>query len=204
MSFDKESINIIGAGLTGLSAAITLARAGRNCNLISMLPSERAQSVMAEGGINGALNTMGEDDCTENHFNDTMKAGVYIADEEAVRGFAERAPKILMELKRLGVPFNLQNEQIQQRNFGGQKKKRTAYARSSTGKRSRRLRRIFFLRLSKSSILSPPYIAKSERMPRRGIITESSTSPTRSESRITMVGSTTETACEIRPRDFSV
>lgn len=134
MSFDKESINIIGAGLTGLSAAITLARAGRNCNLISMLPSERAQSVMAEGGINGALNTMGEDDCTENHFNDTMKAGVYIADEEAVRGFAERAPKILMELKRLGVPFNLQNEQIQQRNFGGQKKKRTAYARSSTGK----------------------------------------------------------------------
>lgn len=134
MSFDKESVNIIGAGLAGLSAAITLARAGRNCNLISMLPSERAQSVMAEGGINGALNTMGEDDCTENHFNDTMKAGVYIADEEAVRGFAERAPKILMELKRLGVPFNLQNEQIQQRNFGGQKKKRTAYARSSTGK----------------------------------------------------------------------
>ena len=134
MSFDKESVNIIGAGLAGLSAAITLARAGRNCNLISMLPSERAQSVMAEGGINGALNTMGEDDCTENHFNDTMKAGAYIADEEAVRKFTERAPEILMELKRLGVPFNLQNEQIQQRNFGGQKKKRTAYARSSTGK----------------------------------------------------------------------
>ncbi len=134
MSCDKESVNIIGAGLAGLSAAITLARAGVGCNLISMLPSERAQSVMAEGGINGALNTMGEDDCTENHFNDTMKAGVYIADEEAVRGFTERAPEILMELKRLGVPFNLQNEQIQQRNFGGQKKKRTAYARSSTGK----------------------------------------------------------------------
>lgn len=134
MSFDKESVNIIGAGLAGLSAAITLSRAGTVCNLISMLPSERAQSVMAEGGINGALNTMGEDDCTENHFNDTMKAGVYIADEEAVRGFTERAPEIFMELKRLGVPFNLQNEQIQQRNFGGQKKKRTAYARSSTGK----------------------------------------------------------------------
>ena len=47
MSFDKESINIIGAGLTGLSAAITLARAGRNCNLISMLPSERAQSAIS-------------------------------------------------------------------------------------------------------------------------------------------------------------
>lgn len=134
MSFDKESVNIIGAGLAGLSAAITLARTGTVCNLVSMLPSERAQSVMAEGGINGALNTMGEDDCTENHFNDTMKAGVYIADEEAVRGLTERAPEILMELKRLGVPFNLQNEQIQQRNFGGQKKKRTAYARSSTGK----------------------------------------------------------------------
>ena len=128
------SINVIGAGLAGLSAAITLARENIKCNLISLLPSERAQSVLAEGGINGALNTMGEDDKPEYHMADTLKAGVYIADEEAVRGLTENAPLILKEMKRLGVPFNLKNEQIQQRNFGGQKKKRTAYAKSSTGK----------------------------------------------------------------------
>ena len=57
-------INIIGAGLAGLSAAITLASHGQACRLFSLQPSERAQSVLAEGGINGALDTMGEGDTT--------------------------------------------------------------------------------------------------------------------------------------------
>ena len=127
-------VNIIGAGLAGLSAAISLAKSGIACNLISNFPSERAQSVMAEGGINGALNTMGEEDNTENHFEDTMRAGCYIADEAMVRGLTENAPDIIRYLSSIGVPFNLKKDIIQQRNFGGQKKKRTAYAKSSTGK----------------------------------------------------------------------
>ena len=127
-------VNIIGAGLAGLSAAISLAKSGIACNLISNFPSERAQSVMAEGGINGALNTMGEEDNTENHFEDTMRAGCYIADEAMVRGLTGNAPSIIRYLSSIGVPFNLKKNIIQQRNFGGQKKKRTAYAKSSTGK----------------------------------------------------------------------
>lgn len=127
-------VNIIGAGLAGLSAAITLAEKGISCNLVSNYPSERAQSVMAEGGINGALDTMGEDDNVENHFADTMKAGGDIADEAAVRGLTNAAPDIIRYLGGLGVPFNLKDDLIQLRNFGGQKKKRTAYAKSSTGK----------------------------------------------------------------------
>jgi len=127
-------VNIIGAGLAGLSAAITLAEKGISCNLVSNYPSERAQSVMAEGGINGALDTMGEGDNVENHFADTMKAGGDIADEAAVRGLTNAAPDIIRYLGGLGVPFNLKDNLIQQRNFGGQKKKRTAYAKSSTGK----------------------------------------------------------------------
>ena len=127
-------INIIGAGLAGLSAAITLAKKGISCNLISNYPSERAQSVMAEGGINAALNTMGEGDKVEYHFSDTMKAGGDIADEGMVRGLTANAPEIVRYLRNIGVPFNLKENEISQRNFGGQKKKRTAYAKSSTGK----------------------------------------------------------------------
>ena len=127
-------VNIIGAGLAGLSAATTLAGKGIGCNLISNFPSERAQSVMAEGGINGALDTMREEDNVENHFADTMRAGGEIADEASVRGLTEAAPEIIRYLGRVGVPFNLKDNLIQQRNFGGQKKKRTAYAKSSTGK----------------------------------------------------------------------
>ncbi len=130
-----EKVNIVGAGLSGLTAAITLAKKGVHSRLISVQASERAQSVMAEGGINGVLNTMGEDDNVENHFNDTVRAGCNIADEEAVRGLTKAAPYIIERLEKLGVPFNRNSDgTIMQRNFGGQKKKRTAYAKSSTGK----------------------------------------------------------------------
>lgn len=127
-------INIIGAGLAGLSAAITLAENGVKSNLISSMQSERAQSVMAEGGINACLDTMGEDDAVENHMEDTIRGGVNLADNRAVQGLCENAPEIVKEFYELGVPFQTNENGIVQRNFGGQKKKRTAFVKSSTGK----------------------------------------------------------------------
>lgn len=127
-------INIIGSGLAGLSCAYNLAVSGVKCNLISIQPSERAQSVMAEGGINACLNTMGEDDTVEQHIEDTMRGGVYLADPDAVKGLCENAPDIVRTLADLGVPFPYNNKGVVERNFGGQKKKRTAYVKSSTGK----------------------------------------------------------------------
>lgn len=129
-----QAINIIGAGLAGLSAAMTLAEHGVSCNLISVLQSERAQSVLAEGGINAALNTMGEEDDASEHFADTMAGGVWLSDPNAVRNLTGHAPDLVRKLARLGVPFHIEDGHIIQRNFGGQKKKRTAYAKSSTGK----------------------------------------------------------------------
>ena len=125
---------IIGAGLAGLSAALTFARAGQPCIVVSPQHSERAQSVMAEGGINAALDIMGEDDSPDQHFADTIAGGVNLADSNAVRGLVNEAPDIVRDLIGLGVPFQAENGRMVQRNFGGQKKKRTAYAKSSTGK----------------------------------------------------------------------
>lgn len=129
-----QAINIIGAGLAGLSAAMTLAEHGVSCNLISIYQSERAQSVLAEGGINAALNTMGEDDDISYHFQDTMAGGVWLADPNAVDNLTRNAPDLVRKLASIGVPFHIEDGHIIQRNFGGQKKKRTAYAKSSTGK----------------------------------------------------------------------
>ena len=129
-----KRINVIGAGLAGLSAAIALAEGGRPCRLISALPSERAQSVLAEGGINAALDIMGEGDTWQEHCADTLRGGVYLADPEAVAGLTRRAPELVRRLIALGVPFQMEGGRMIQRNFGGQKKKRTAYSRSSTGK----------------------------------------------------------------------
>ena len=128
------SITIIGSGLAGLSAALTLAEQGTACTLVSAQASERAQSVMAEGGINASLNTMGEDDTVANHIEDTLRGGVWLADPNAVRGLCNGAPEIVRKLYDLGVPFSTNQKGIVQRNFGGQKKKRTAFVKSSTGK----------------------------------------------------------------------
>ena len=127
-------VNIIGSGLAGLSAALTLADAGMACRLVSPQRSERAQSVMAEGGINAALDIMGEQDTPEEHFAETMAGGVDLADPNAVWGMVHEAPRLVRDLVALGVPFQTERGRMVQRNYGGQKKKRTAYAKSSTGK----------------------------------------------------------------------
>ena len=125
---------IVGAGLAGLSCALTLARAGRSSVLVSTQPSERAQSVMAEGGINAALDLMGQHDTPRDHFYDTMRGGCQLADPNAVWGMVREAPAIVDDLTVLGVPFNEEGGRMVQRAFGGQRKLRTAFAKSSTGK----------------------------------------------------------------------
>ena len=87
----KKNMIIVGAGLAGLSAALQAVKEGCSVKLISSLPSERAQSVMAEGGINAALNTKGEDDSTQEHYEDTIKAGCNLADPNAVWNMTQAA-----------------------------------------------------------------------------------------------------------------
>ena len=131
----RKTIIIIGAGLAGLSAAITASELGCSVKLVSSMPSERSQSVMAEGGINAALDIVGENDSPDEHFEDTMKAACGLADTNAVWALTHNAPDIVRWLYDSGVQFNTDGQDTPAlRNFGGQKKKRTAYAKSDTGK----------------------------------------------------------------------
>lgn len=131
----KHTLVIVGAGLAGLSAALTAVKNGWTVKLVSSLASERAQSVMAEGGINAALNTKGEEDSPEQHYADTLTAACGLADPNAVWGMTQAAPELVHSLHRLGVQFNVtDDDELDLRNFGGQKKKRTAFAQSDTGK----------------------------------------------------------------------
>ena len=127
-----KHVLIIGSGLSSLSCAIELAESGINCSLASPYPSERAQSVMAAGGINASL---GDGDCFELHASDTIKSGKNIASEKAVNGLCSSAPEIIKWLESLGVVFTRDEDgQVSLRAFGGQSKNRTAYAGASTGK----------------------------------------------------------------------
>ena len=128
-------IIVVGAGLAGLAASIRACDNGANVSMISPDYSERSQSVMAMGGINAALNTKGEDDSPSQHFTDTMNGGCEINNEKAVKRLTDDAPQIINWLERMGTSFSRDaNGNVDMRNFGGQKKKRTVYAESKTGK----------------------------------------------------------------------
>ena len=127
-----KHVLIIGSGLSGLSCAIELAERGICSTLVSPYPSERAQSVMAAGGINASL---GKDDSPERHAEDTLKSGGDIAGKNAVLGLCSAAPEIVRWLESIGVVFSRDEKgEVALRAFGGQSRNRTAYAGASTGK----------------------------------------------------------------------
>ena len=100
--------------------------------MVSPYPSERAQSVMAAGGINAAI---GKNDSPELHAEDTLKSGGNIAGKEAVLGLCSAAPEIIRWLDSLGVAFSRdESGETALRSLGGQSRNRAAYAGASTGK----------------------------------------------------------------------
>lgn len=57
----SADIIIVGGGLAGLMATIKAAESGAHVHLFSLVPVKRSHSVCAQGGINGAVNTKGEE-----------------------------------------------------------------------------------------------------------------------------------------------
>jgi succinate dehydrogenase / fumarate reductase flavoprotein subunit len=142
-----KRVLIVGSGIAGLSCAIECAGKGMEVTLVSPFPSERAQSVLAAGGINAVLDlneaygeTTGKDkentsDSISSHISDTLKGGCYIAGEEAVKGLCTDAPEIIRWLEKKGTVFTVDSDgTIARRAFGGQSHKRTCYCGSATGK----------------------------------------------------------------------
>ncbi len=125
---------VIGGGLAGLSATIKIAEAGYDVDLVALLPVKRAHSVCAQGGINGALDTMGEGDTIWEHFDDTIYGGDFLANQELPFQMVKAAPGIITMFDRMGVPFTRTSEgRLDARRFGGTKKKRTYFSGASTG-----------------------------------------------------------------------
>ena len=67
MASNGLKIAIVGGGLAGLAAAMKIAEAGHDVDMISVVPVKRSHSVCAQGGINGAVNTKGEGDSPAKH-----------------------------------------------------------------------------------------------------------------------------------------
>ena len=130
----KSKIIVVGGGLSGLMAPLKICEAGGEVELFSYCPVKRSHSLCAQGGINACMDTKGENDSTYEHFDDTVYGGDFLADQTAVKGMCEAAPKLIKMFDRMGVTFTRTDEGLLDlRNFGGQKNKRTCFSGSTTG-----------------------------------------------------------------------
>ncbi len=118
---------VVGAGGSGLRAAVGMVEAGLKTACISKVYPTRSHTVAAQGGINAALGNMGPDDWRF-HMYDTVKGSDWLGDQDAIEYMTKHAPAAVIELEHYGVPFSRTPEgKIYQRAFGGQS---TEYGKS--------------------------------------------------------------------------
>jgi succinate dehydrogenase / fumarate reductase flavoprotein subunit len=131
---------VLGAGGSGLRAAVGLSEAGLKTACISKVFPTRSHTSAAQGGISAALGNMGEDDWRW-HMYDTVKGSDWLGDQDAIEYLCKEAPRAVVELERYGVPFSRTDDgKIYQRPFGGMTKnygngtaQRTCAAADRTG-----------------------------------------------------------------------
>lgn len=95
-------ILVIGSGIAGLTAALRLSTRHR-VTLVTKDGLGDSNSEWAQGGIAGVLVP---DDSVAAHIADTMAAGSWINDAEAVRVLCTEGPDRILELAALGVEFD--------------------------------------------------------------------------------------------------
>src|SRR5690625_7253710 len=85
----NRKVAVVGGGLAGLMATIKAAEEGVRVDLFSIVPVKRSHSVCAQGGINGAVNTMGEGDSPALHLDDTVYGGDFLANQTPIKARSE-------------------------------------------------------------------------------------------------------------------
>jgi succinate dehydrogenase / fumarate reductase flavoprotein subunit len=110
---------VVGAGGSGLRAALGVTAAGLKTACISKVFPTRSHTVAAQGGIGAALGNMGEDDWRW-HAYDTVKGSDWLGDQDAIEYMCRNAIPAVIELEHFGVPFSrTEDGKIYQRPFGG-------------------------------------------------------------------------------------
>ena len=125
---------VIGAGGSGLRAAIEARQAGKKTAIISKSLFGKAHTVMAEGGCAASMGNANPNDNWQVHFRDTMRGGKFLNNWRMAELHAKEAPDRVWELEAWGALFDRTKDgKISQRNFGGHEYPRLAHVGDRTG-----------------------------------------------------------------------
>ncbi len=133
----KYDMVILGSGLAGLRAAFEAARVSNGklrIAVLSKVQAMRSHSVSAEGGASAVLYPKENGDNLDLHAYDTVKGSDFLADQDAVEVLVREAPKEIIFMDHLGVPWSRDAQgRILQRPFGGMTIPRTTFAQDKSG-----------------------------------------------------------------------
>jgi len=126
---------IIGSGLAGLYAALHLCEGQPDIRvlMLSKQAPEDSSSSLAQGGVAAVLEH--DDDSFALHRDDTLAAGNYINDIEAVELFVREGPEDVKKVMGLGVEFDRNsNGDLSMTLEGGHSRRRIVHRADSTGR----------------------------------------------------------------------
>jgi len=95
---------VIGSGIAGMSFALKVAGGGARVALVCKTTLDEANTALAQGGVASVTNL--EVDDFDKHIHDTMVAGDFLSDPEAVRKVVTEAPGQISQLVEWGVNFD--------------------------------------------------------------------------------------------------
>jgi L-aspartate oxidase len=122
---------IVGAGLAGLYSAMYASHFGRVA-VITKTTLDNSNSYWAQGGIAAAV---AQNDSPLLHYEDTIKVGRNLCNEEAVKILVTEGKERVEELINLGMPFDKENGKIVFGLEGGHSIRRVLHASGdATGK----------------------------------------------------------------------
>src|ERR1700734_3427976 len=125
---------VIGAGGSGLRAAIEARARGLKTAIISKSLFGKAHTVMAEGGAAASMGNANSNDNWQVHFRDTMRGGKFLNNWRMAELHAKESPDRVWELETYGALFDRTKDgKISQRNFGGHTYPRLAHVGDRTG-----------------------------------------------------------------------
>src|SRR5882762_8001453 len=135
----RYDVIIVGAGGAGMRAAVEAGPRVRTAVLTKLYPT-RSHTGAAQGGMAAALANV-EEDNWEWHTFDTVKGGDFLVDQDAAEVMCREAVDAVLDLEKMGLPFNRTAEgKIDQRFFGGHTRnhgeavvRRSCFAADRTG-----------------------------------------------------------------------